>query len=658
MDALAKSLKEDFLTCVICYEIFVEPKILPCLHTFCKGCLEKNILKFPEKNDFLCPICREPFSLPSRSVSSLKNNFIFKDMLAKLSESRKAGSKRVCSFCILHSKEVEATHKCITCLDLLCSFCVRHRHLFTRQNAYHEIVLLEDYLTGKYTVKKNSEVICERHNERLRFFCPSCSVPICGECALNDHRRHEFVPLDEARSIIAKEMENSIENAKAKQEMLKEEHENLTSKTQELSSNEIFLLGEVETKFKDIYLKLTKCRQNVEENIKNKSSVGKEKIKACLKENESLQGDLQESISFCENVVLNRSDLEVVFFLNDMKSILLKYSVQHEKEQFSLPRLEVNIDDEICKMFSVMEAVVDGNNAKKPSLEVGSDSDTAKAEAKCQEKKQEINPIKNSKKKVKPITTVVPKCVKRYDKSELHDDKTPNYTSVTWIDKSCFGLADGQNQCAVICKTVGGITECRTISVDEIVGIIKFGDSLACKTHSGDIFIYSYPELIYERSFQGAYTLSSRSSELIWVTKQKIMIFKGCSITSLNILDEEGKSFTFKRPFQFCCLPNNSFALTDKPEESLYLLDKRGQIMARRDFTGQGQLGALSCDEDNRIYMTRYETNNICIFDASGEFLRTISLSCILKKPKAISVMNEEAVLVASSDQVVLLSLK
>ena len=115
-------------------------------------------------------------------------------------------------------------------------------------------------------------------------------------------------------------------------------------------------------------------------------------------------------------------------------------------------------------------------------MEVDSDTDTATAKAKCQEKKQKIKPIKNSKKKVNPITTVVPKCVKRYGKSELHNDKTTNYTSVTWIDKSCFGLVR-----AVICKTVGGLTECRTISVDEIVGIVKFGDSLACKTQSGDI---------------------------------------------------------------------------------------------------------------------------------------------------------------------------
>ena len=110
----------------------------------------------------------------------LKNNFILKDMLVKLSESRKAGSNRLCSFCILHSKEVEATQKCITCLDLLCSFCVRHRHVFTRQNAYYEIVLLEDYLTGKCTVKKNFEVICERHNENCVSFARHAQFQYVG----------------------------------------------------------------------------------------------------------------------------------------------------------------------------------------------------------------------------------------------------------------------------------------------------------------------------------------------------------------------------------------------------------------------------------------------------------------------------------------------
>ena len=33
------------LTCAVCMEQFKEPKVLPCLHTYCKACLEKLVKK-------------------------------------------------------------------------------------------------------------------------------------------------------------------------------------------------------------------------------------------------------------------------------------------------------------------------------------------------------------------------------------------------------------------------------------------------------------------------------------------------------------------------------------------------------------------------------------------------------------------------------------
>ena len=59
------------------------------------------------------------------------------------------------------------------------------------------------------------------------------------------------------------------------EEVLKEEHENLTSKTHKLSSNEIFLLGEVETKFKEIYRNQMSSKR--EKKFKKISSVEKAK---------------------------------------------------------------------------------------------------------------------------------------------------------------------------------------------------------------------------------------------------------------------------------------------------------------------------------------------------------------------------------------------
>ncbi|XP_052086528.1 tripartite motif-containing protein 59-like [Mytilus californianus] len=51
----------DLLTCTICLETFKEPKYLPCLHTFCKSCINTYIVstvKGNNPNGFNCPVIR------------------------------------------------------------------------------------------------------------------------------------------------------------------------------------------------------------------------------------------------------------------------------------------------------------------------------------------------------------------------------------------------------------------------------------------------------------------------------------------------------------------------------------------------------------------------------------------------------------------------
>ena len=42
--SLAKGLNKE-LTCPICLELFKTPKLLPCLHSFCKECLQDMVGK-------------------------------------------------------------------------------------------------------------------------------------------------------------------------------------------------------------------------------------------------------------------------------------------------------------------------------------------------------------------------------------------------------------------------------------------------------------------------------------------------------------------------------------------------------------------------------------------------------------------------------------
>ncbi|XP_062605126.1 E3 ubiquitin-protein ligase TRIM56-like [Saccostrea cucullata] len=701
MDSMTKSLKEDYLTCSICFELFTEPKVLSCLHNFCEACLEALIQKSSDKNELICPICRETTSLTSKSVSDLKTNFIFKDMINKLSPSNESHPKRICSFCILHSKEVEATHKCVTCMDLLCSFCTRHRHLFTRQNAYHNVVHLRDYLAGKHKAETKYEVLCEKHHERMRFYCQECSAPICRECAVEEHRSHDYVSFAEAREIAKEKMEKNLQSCRTKKKKLEQMHSALISKSEELSANESSLMDIVDVTCKEVESKLKQHRQKVEEEIKQKSSERKKNIEIYAQDYLNMQERLQESISFCENLLSSGSDLEVLFFLDEMRTCLMKYPDPEEKRvHISLPGLKVNkktdyfvfhLEDDVVesqsgsvkndtettpvldtKSTSFQEAQdrpfngacleIPGDETKISTSVLGKSSYESELSPKTKDSRTDGKAEKRNsetqrnKTVVQPQTVFVPKCLNTYEALVTYGEKSPSYTCVTWIDKTSLALADENNQAVVIVTTKSESMQIRTHLVKGIAAITMFGGFLACKTQSGEIKVFSYPNLILERVFKGAYALTARSSELIWITKEKIVKFTDATINEKKITDEDGNPFRFTRPLNICCLSNKTCVVTDKVVDCLFFLDRNGQISRRLLFTEK--LGALSCDEEDRLYMAFYETDSICIVNVNGECLRRISLSCILRRPRGISVLSEEEILVSNKENVVLISLK
>ena len=57
---MAESLRykvEEHLTCSVCLEPFKDPKVLPCLHSYCHVCIV-NLAKNANSNTINCPECR------------------------------------------------------------------------------------------------------------------------------------------------------------------------------------------------------------------------------------------------------------------------------------------------------------------------------------------------------------------------------------------------------------------------------------------------------------------------------------------------------------------------------------------------------------------------------------------------------------------------
>jgi len=83
-----KKYVDELTTCPICLEDLVNPKSLPCVHTFCMRCIKNYCGSSLPCAHVNCPVCRRSFVIPEGGVEQLPNNF----MLQGLADAKKAPS--------------------------------------------------------------------------------------------------------------------------------------------------------------------------------------------------------------------------------------------------------------------------------------------------------------------------------------------------------------------------------------------------------------------------------------------------------------------------------------------------------------------------------------------------------------------------------------
>ena len=73
---------EEQLNCSICLDIYDDPKVLQCFHTYCRKCLVKLVIR-DEQGDLslTCPICRQATPVPANGVTGLQSAFQTNEIL-------------------------------------------------------------------------------------------------------------------------------------------------------------------------------------------------------------------------------------------------------------------------------------------------------------------------------------------------------------------------------------------------------------------------------------------------------------------------------------------------------------------------------------------------------------------------------------------------
>ncbi|ELT96224.1 hypothetical protein CAPTEDRAFT_209734 [Capitella teleta] len=196
----------DLLRCNICYDRFKEPRVLPCLHSFCQSCLQRHIdINASEHGVFCCPTCRETTILSSAGIEGFRRDFRvtqIEDLLqhctltddtsrltvtSSISSSSSSASLDQdirCQFC----DEKVARHFCKECCKFFCVECtLRHRSKAVFSG--HQVM--------SRSQSAGSADTCRTHRqEKVQYVCKTCHASICSLCVMTAfHDDHEVVDL-------------------------------------------------------------------------------------------------------------------------------------------------------------------------------------------------------------------------------------------------------------------------------------------------------------------------------------------------------------------------------------------------------------------------------------------------------------------------------
>uniref|UniRef100_A0A8C7LNH2 Uncharacterized protein n=1 Tax=Oncorhynchus kisutch TaxID=8019 RepID=A0A8C7LNH2_ONCKI len=185
--------KED-LSCPVCCDIFKDPVLLSCSHSFCKACLQEF---WKEKEWQECPVCRR-----RSSRSEPPNNRALKNLCeAFLQERRQKASAGSAVLCSLHGEKLK-----LFCLEHEQPICVVCRD--SRKHKKHDCIPIDEAVQD---LKEELEPTLKSLQEKLEVFkkvkltCDKTSQAEDTEKTIKEdfERVHQFLREEEEAKIAA-----------------------------------------------------------------------------------------------------------------------------------------------------------------------------------------------------------------------------------------------------------------------------------------------------------------------------------------------------------------------------------------------------------------------------------------------------------------------
>ena len=186
-------------TCGLCSKLYVDPRMLQCLHSFCSKCLKTVLDQQGSRTSFKCPSCKKPTTISRGGIAALPKDLrkSYEAEVAQIASKMQSEEKMSCDQCVDPSSG-PAVSFCVNCSDFLCNACAKH-HKTWRKTLNHDVQPIGGSKSGSNVAAKPLDSLlhkpmnCQLHeDETLKFYCETCGTLICRDCMAIEHAGHTY----------------------------------------------------------------------------------------------------------------------------------------------------------------------------------------------------------------------------------------------------------------------------------------------------------------------------------------------------------------------------------------------------------------------------------------------------------------------------------
>src|SRR6218665_3884068 len=330
IEKAAEHLRE-ITECPICMSTFTDPRMLPCIHTFCVECLKHTPEAAQKKpgDKMPYPLCGKEFVIPVDGVGGTQKNFFIENLLKFKTAQQLGSSTIICNMCNIRNDgktREEATMRCLECQDSYCDSCVKV-HQFQKVTKDHRIVRIIGTAVKPETDLLDTIKSCAKHiHNPLNYYCIDCKNNFCASCFVESHEFHDC-------KVVATVGEESRQRIKKKAQKISTYKNKMLLMRYNNDKRKVDALTEITEKQKEIHERNQELKDKIDRYTKSLLEMETEmkEIDRCCTTFSSLE-------AYCRELTLKGSDSDIC---SSVEQIILRAN-EFERDHDALNNRPLN----------------------------------------------------------------------------------------------------------------------------------------------------------------------------------------------------------------------------------------------------------------------------------------------------------------------------